>query len=113
MRELREFRAGHAEYASSGVPLAGVCLDAPATNAAWETRLSLPYPLLCDREREAGRALGVLRRIGVAGWGVEFLTRSTFLAGRDGIIRAVWGRVKIRGHASEVLAAARALERIR
>jgi peroxiredoxin Q/BCP len=52
----------------------------------------------------------VLRRIGIAGWKIEFLTRSTFLADRRGVIAAVWGRVRVRGHAAEVLAAARALD---
>lgn len=33
------------------------------------------------------------------------------LAGRDGIVAAVWERVRVRGHAAEVLAAAMALER--
>ena len=53
-----------------------------------------------------------MRRIGIAGWKVEFLSRSTFLADRRGVISAVWGRVRVRGHAAEVLAAARALEAV-
>ena len=62
----------------------------------------------------AGRGLGwgIARAFGIAGWKVEFLTRSTFLADRRGVIAAVWGRVRVRGHASEVLAAARALDAV-
>jgi thioredoxin-dependent peroxiredoxin len=37
--------------------------------------------------------------------------RRTILAGRDGVVAAVWDRVRVRGHAAEVLAAAMALER--
>lgn len=111
MRELREFRAHHEAFEREGVAVAGVSLDPPGVNRAWATRLSLPYPLLADPAREAARAFGVLRRLGISGWGVELLQRSTFLVGADGEVAAVWGKVRIRGHALEVLAAARALER--
>ena len=110
MRELREFRVHHEEYLRAGLPFAGISLDGIETNRRWRARLELPYPLLADPERKACKAFGVLRRVGIAGWNVEFLERSTFLADRRGVISAVWGRVHVRGHATEVLAAARALE---
>lgn len=59
----------------------------------------------------AAGALGGLRRIGVGGWSLELFRRRTVLAGRDGTIAALWDKVRIRGHAAEVLTAALALER--
>jgi peroxiredoxin Q/BCP len=85
--------------------------DSVAGNRTWAMRLRLPYPLLSDPERVAAEAFGGLRRIGIAGWTIELFRRRTILAGRDGVIAALWDKVQVRGHAAQVLAAARALER--
>jgi len=74
--------------------------------------MRLPYPLLSDPEREAAAAFGGLRRIGIGGWTIDLYRRRTVLAGRDGVIAALWDKVEVRGHATEVLQAARVLERI-
>ena len=84
--------------------------DSVAGNRAWARRLRLPYPLLSDPERSAAAAFGGLRRLGIGGWTIELFSRRTVLAGRDGVIAALWEKVRIRGHAAEVLRAARALE---
>lgn len=106
---MREFRARHAEYASAGVGVAGVTLDPLESCRTWARRLRLPYPLLSDAERRAGVECHVLRSVGLAGWKVEFFRRTTLLIDATATVRAVWGDVRIRGHAREVLAAARAL----
>lgn len=91
--------------------MAGVNSDSIAGNAAWTRRLGLPYPLLSDPERAAADAFGGLMRFGIGAWTIDLFRRRTILAGRDGIVAAIWDRVKIRGHAAEVLKAAQALER--
>ena len=109
MRELREFRAHHAEFVAAGVTLAGVSRDSVSSNRHWVERLGLSYPILSDSDGVLGRSVGVLRGIQVGGWSIEFLRRSTLLAGADGRIAVVWTNVRIRGHALQVLDAARAL----
>lgn len=91
--------------------MAGVNADTVAGNLAWARRLRLPYPLLSDPERSAAAAFGGLWRLGIAGWSIELFRRRTVLAGRDGVIAAFWDKVRIRGHAAEVLEAARVLDR--
>ena len=91
--------------------MAGINTDSVAGNLAWSRRLRLPYPLLSDPERVAAAAFGGLMRFGLGGWTVDLYRRRTVLAGRDGMIAALWDRVRIRGHAAEVLTAARVLER--
>lgn len=90
--------------------VAGVNADTVASNRHWTERLRLPYPLLSDPAREAAEAFGGLRRIGLGEWKIELYRRRTVLADRHGIISAVWDKVRIRGHATEVLTAARLLE---
>ena len=106
---MREFRAHHAELKQAGVQVAGVSTDTPASSREWAQRMELPYPLLSDVERTAGNAFGVIRRIGIGTWNVEFFRRTTFLVDARGIVSAVWEKVKVRGHAHEVLRMARAL----
>lgn len=106
---MREFRARHADLAAAGVTVAGVTLDSIDSCRTWAKRLRLPYPLLSDAERAAGNACHVLDRVGVGGWKIEFFRRTTLLVDAAGLVRAVWGDVRIRGHAREVLRAALAL----
>jgi len=94
-----------------GVAVAGVSRDSIASHRSWIQRLGLPYPLLHDRDRAASRALGLFRTIGIGSWSIELFRRSTLLVDDEGRIAALWGQVKIRGHAAEVLAAGRALRR--
>ncbi len=107
---MREFRAHYAEFQRAGLEAAGVSLDSPESARTWATRLRLPYPLLSDPDRLAGNAFGVLRRVGIGGWNIEFFRRSTFLIDARGVVVAVWGKVKTRGHALDVLDVARASE---
>ena len=107
---MREFRVRHSEFQAAGVAVAGVSRESPESNRRWAERLGLPYPLLSDREGEAGRAFEVTHRVGIGSWAIEFFRRTTFLAGTDGVIAAAWGDIKVRGHAARVLAAARAIE---
>jgi thioredoxin-dependent peroxiredoxin len=109
VRELREFRVHHAEYQQNGLAVAGVTRDTVKSNRTWSKRLSLPYPLLSDPDGQAGRSLGVVRRIPIGAWKIDLFRRSTYLIDLHGVVAAVWRDVKIRGHAAEVLDVARAL----
>ena len=106
---MREFRVHYAELKEAGVEVAGISTDTPESSREWAQRMQLAYPLLSDVERQAGIAFGVLRRVGVGGWNLEFFKRATFLIDQRGIVVAEWQKVKVRGHALEVLELARAL----
>jgi peroxiredoxin Q/BCP len=91
--------------------VAGISANTVEEQRAQAARLDLPYRLCSDSDRAAARALGILRRIGIAGWTIELYRRVTVLVDRDGTIAGVWGRVKVRGHARQVMAAVAALQR--
>ena len=107
---MREFRAHHDGFVSAGVALAGVSLEPLETLRAEASRLALPYPLLSDVERRAGETFHVITRLGLGGWNVELFRRTTALIDARGIVSAVWGKVRVRGHALEVLGMARRLD---
>lgn len=86
--------------------------DSLESHAKWSERLELPYRLLSDPERKAGNALDLMRKVKVGHWGIELFRRSTLLIDKQGLITAAWGKVRIRGHAAQVLTAARVLQRL-
>lgn len=108
---MREFRVHHERLITRGLTVAGITRESAEANHHWVQRLSLPYPVLADPDGEAGRAFGVTRRIGIGAWGIEFFRRSTFLVDREGLVAAVWGDVKVRGHVSEIIKLAETLGR--
>jgi thioredoxin-dependent peroxiredoxin len=108
--EMREFRAVHGQFREAGITVAGVTTDSVESCREWAARLELPYPLLSDSTRAAGREFHVMRELGIGGWRIDLFRRTTFLADRDGIVRAIWTRVGVRRHAREVLKFARTLE---
>jgi len=108
VRELREFRVHHDEFRESGIAVAGVSRDPPDTNRRWVEDLGLSYPMLTDPGGAASRSLGLVNPVGVGTWTIELFRRTTLLIDVHGNLAAVWGKVKIRGHAEEVLKFAKA-----
>jgi peroxiredoxin Q/BCP len=79
----------------------GASVDPIAANAEFARDYELRFPLLCDTDYTVSAAFGVARpMVGVA-------KRSTFLIDADGTLRKVWWGFHAKGHAAQVLAAAR------
>lgn len=79
----------------------GASVDTVKANTKFAQRYELSFPLLCDTDYTVSAAFGVARpMVGVA-------KRTTFLIDTDGTLRKVYPKVTARGHAAEVLAAAR------
>ncbi len=79
----------------------GASVDSVKANTKFAQAYELRFPLLCDTDYTVSAAFGVARpMVGVA-------KRSTFLIDPDGTVRKVWRGINARGHAAQVLAAAR------
>ena len=79
----------------------GASVDGVKANTKFARRYGLSFPLLCDTDYAVSTAFGVARpMLGVA-------KRTTFLIDTDGTLRKVYSQVHAKGHAAEVLAAAR------
>jgi peroxiredoxin Q/BCP len=111
VRELREFREHHAAFERTGTVVAGISPNTVAEQRAQAERLALPYRLGSDADRAVARGLGALRVLALGVWKAELYRRATVLVDRDGIVAAVWNRVRVRGHARKVLEAIEALAR--
>jgi peroxiredoxin Q/BCP len=107
--ENQDFSALADEFAAAGVALLGVSKDPPAKHQKFIAKYALTVPLASDAA-EAGLsdALGFWAEKLNYGRAYMGMVRSTVLVGADGKIARVWRKVKVKGHAAEVLAAAQA-----
>jgi thioredoxin-dependent peroxiredoxin len=107
--EAIAFSGLKAKFDTAGAAVVGVSPDSAASHARFKDKHRLAVELAADPERAAIEAYGVWKEKSMYGrkyFGVE---RSTFLIDREGRIARIWRKVKVPGHAEEVLAAAKAL----
>jgi peroxiredoxin Q/BCP len=71
--------------------------------------MGFPFPLLSDTDEKLCTLFGVIKMKNMYGKQVRGIERSTFLIGPDGKLVREWRKVKVEGHAAEVLAAAKGL----
>jgi peroxiredoxin Q/BCP len=92
------------------VVLLGVSKDAPARHAKFIAKYGLKAPLASDAaEGGLSDALGIWAEKQNYGRSYMGMVRTTLLLDASGTIARIWSKVKVKGHAAEVLAAAQAL----
>jgi peroxiredoxin Q/BCP len=108
--ENKDFSALKDEFAAAGTRLLGVSKDPPAKHAKFIAKHGLAAPLATDAE-EGGLsdALGVWAEKQMYGKTYMGMVRATYLIDAEGRIARIWDKVKVAGHAAEVLEAAKAL----
>jgi peroxiredoxin Q/BCP len=107
--ENQDFSALADEFAAAGVALLGVSKDPPAKHQKFIAKYGLAVQLASDAaEVGLSDALGFWAEKLNYGRAYMGMVRSTVLVDADGKIARVWHKVKVKGHAAEVLAAAQA-----
>jgi peroxiredoxin Q/BCP len=99
-----QFRDLYNEFKQAGVEIAGVSRDTAAAQTRFKEKYDLPFPLLADTESALCNAFGVIVEKNMYGKKSLGIQRSTFLIATDGTIERVWPKVKVAGHAADVLA---------
>jgi len=108
--ENKDFSALAPEFAEAGVALLGVSKDPPAKHAKFAAKHGLVAPLASDADADGlCDALGIWVEKALYGRKYMGMERTTYLVDADGRIARVWRKVKVKGHAAEVLEAAIAL----
>jgi peroxiredoxin Q/BCP len=107
--EACDFRDNLKTFDTAGVQVVGVSKDSPASHDKFKAKHSLTFPLASDEDGKICEAYGVWKEKSMYGRTYMGIERSTFLIGADGKIARVWRKVKVKGHADEVLEAARAI----
>jgi peroxiredoxin Q/BCP len=107
--ENKDFSALAGEFEKAGVALLGVSKDPPKKHVKFAAKHGLVAALASDAEADGlSDALGIWTEKSLYGRTYMGMERTTYLVDPEGRIAHVWRKVKVKGHAEEVLAAARA-----
>ncbi len=98
-----------AAFEAVGAIVIGVSKDSVDAHCKFKGKHNLSIPLLSDESGKMLEKYGVWVEKNLYGRTYMGINRTTFLIDRDGIIRRVWPKVKVEGHADEVLAAVKSL----
>ena len=107
--EAKDFSALVSEFANANVAVVGVSKDTTASHAKFAKKHALAVELVSDTDGSLCDAFGVWVEKSMYGKTYMGIERATFLIAADGRIAEVWHKVKVKGHAESVLAAAKAL----
>jgi thioredoxin-dependent peroxiredoxin len=108
-KEAIAFSALAPDFAEADTAIIGVSADAVKAQDAFKRKYDLSIALASDEKHQMLEAYGVWGEKSMYGKTFMGVSRATFLIGRDGRIARVWPKVKVEGHAEEVLEAAKAL----
>jgi thioredoxin-dependent peroxiredoxin len=107
--ESQAFRDLYPAFRRARTLIAGISRDSVRSHEKFRDKEQLPFVLLADEDESVCRLFGVLKQKTLYGRKHIGIERSTFLLDAKGVLRREWRKVKIDGHAEEVLEAAKSL----
>lgn len=110
-QEAKDFSCLAGEFANAGAEIIGISPDSAASHQKFRLKHGLSLHLLADEQKEAAEAYGVWAEKSMYGKKYMGVERSTFLIDKSGKLVNSWRKVKVPGHAEEVLATVRSLPR--
>ncbi len=108
--EACAFRDALPDFSKVKAEVIGISRDPVKKHDKFKKKYALNFPLASDEEGEVCEAYGTWVEKSMYGRKYMGIERSTFLIDGKGVIREVWRKVKVPGHAEEVLKAAKALK---
>jgi peroxiredoxin Q/BCP len=104
-REACAFRDAQAKIKKTGAVVLGVSPDSVASHEKFKAKYKLNFPLLADADKSVAKKYGAFGEKVMYGKKVTGMIRSTFVIDGDGVVRKVFPRVRVDGHAEQVLEA--------
>lgn len=97
------------QFAAANALIVGISPDSPKSHDRFKAKYELSIVLAADAEKETANLYGVW--VKKSRYGREYMgvDRTTFLIDSDGVVAQVWRKVRVKGHAEEVLQAVAAL----
>jgi peroxiredoxin Q/BCP len=105
-REAQDFTALAGEFKAAGARVIGVSRDPMTKHEKFIAKYDLAVPLASDKDGRISDAFGTWVQKSMYGRKYMGMERATFLIGAAGRVLKAWRKVKVPGHAQEVLAAA-------
>jgi thioredoxin-dependent peroxiredoxin len=109
-QEAKDFSCLADEFAAEGAEIVGISPDSAASHKKFKSKHGLSVRLLADEQKDIATAYGVWVEKSMYGRKYMGVERSTFLIDKSGKLVKSWRKIRIPGHAKEVLAAVRALK---
>jgi peroxiredoxin Q/BCP len=103
--ESCDFGALHGKFRKKNTVILGVSRDSLASHEKFRAKFEFPFDLLSDGDEALCRLFDVIREKNMYGKKVFGIERSTFLIDPEGKLQREWRKVKVEGHAAEVLEA--------
>jgi peroxiredoxin Q/BCP len=107
--EGRDFSALHSKFKRAKTVILGVSRDSIASHEKFKEKQGFPFDLLSDPDERLCKQFDVIHEKSLYGRKFMGVVRSTFLIDAEGTLRQEWRKVKVKGHAEEVLEAVKAL----
>lgn len=107
--EGQDFRDNHAKFRRQKTHIFGISRDSLKSHENFRAKQEFPFELLSDAEEKVCTQFDVIREKNMYGRKVMGIERSTFLIDEEGVLRQEWRKVKVKGHADEVLEAVKQL----
>ena len=108
-REACAFRDSQAALKKAGAVVLGVSPDSVESHQKFRGKYKLNFPLLADADKSVAKKYGAWGEKVMYGKKVTGMIRSTFVIDGQGVVRKVFPRVRVDGHADKVLEALAAL----
>jgi peroxiredoxin Q/BCP len=108
--EACAFRDSLPDFSKVKAEVIAISRDSVASHEKFKKKFKLPFPLASDEDGKVTDDYGVWVEKSMYGKKYMGIERATFLIDGKGVIRDIWRKVKVDGHADEVLAAAEALK---
>lgn len=105
--EAIDFTAMKPDFDAIGAQIVGISPDNPASHDKFKAKHELAVTLACDEDKGVLEVYGVWTEKSMYGRNYMGVERSTFLIDSEGRVAQAWRKVKVPGHVTEVLAAAR------
>jgi peroxiredoxin Q/BCP len=107
--EGADFRDLAAGFRRAGTRILGISTDSLESHLKFKAKMKFPFELGADVDHAVASRFGVWKEKNMYGRKLMGIERSTFLIDAAGRIRREWRKVRVKGHAAEVLEAARGL----
>jgi peroxiredoxin Q/BCP len=108
-RESQAFRDLYPAFRRARVQIVGISRDSVRSHEKFREKEQLPFELLSDEDETVCKLFDVIKEKTLYGRKHMGVERSTFLIDGKGVLRREWRKVKVEGHAEEVLEAAKSL----
>ena len=107
--EGQDFRDLHDQFKSHDTEIFGVSKDTMKRHDNFKAKQSFTFELISDVDEEVCNLFNVIQLKKLYGKEYMGIVRSTFLIDKEGVLRQHWDKVRVKGHAAEVLEAVKEL----